>query len=104
MICPISKRFLGHFSLNLLRRPDWFRLPAAPIRLAAAKPPSAAACFQTGVALRSRQIAESFRERYGDFAEVDSNPLRSFALAMARRMVILAQKIVISALAVAFDA
>ena len=47
MICPIPQRFLGHFSLNLLRRPDWFRLPAAPIRLAAVNPLSAAASPQT---------------------------------------------------------
>jgi hypothetical protein len=31
-------------------RPDWFRLAAAPIRLAAASPPSAAAGFQTRTA------------------------------------------------------
>jgi hypothetical protein len=35
-ICPISERFLGHISLNLLRRSDWFRWRNAPIRLAAA--------------------------------------------------------------------
>src|ERR1035437_818218 len=33
-----------------LRRPDWFRLAAAPIRPAAAKPESAAACLRTGAA------------------------------------------------------
>jgi hypothetical protein len=38
LICAIPQRFLGHFSLNLLRRPDWFRLAAAPIRLAPANP------------------------------------------------------------------
>jgi hypothetical protein len=34
-----------------LRRPDWFRLAAAPTRLAAANPPSAAACFRTSAGL-----------------------------------------------------
>jgi hypothetical protein len=28
---PLSKHFLGHPSLNLLRHPDWFRLAAAPM-------------------------------------------------------------------------
>jgi len=32
-------------------RPDWFCLAAAPIRLAAANPPCAAACFRTSAAL-----------------------------------------------------
>jgi hypothetical protein len=42
---PIPQRSLGHFSLQILRRPDWFRLRAVPVRLATANPPSAAACF-----------------------------------------------------------
>jgi hypothetical protein len=48
MICPISKHSFGHFSPNLLRRPDWFRIPAALTRLAAPEPPCAVACFRTG--------------------------------------------------------
>ena len=48
MICPIPQRFLGHFSLNLLRRPDGLRLLAKPTRLAAVNPPSAAPSPQTG--------------------------------------------------------
>jgi len=47
MICPIPKRFLGHFFVNP-QHPDWFRLTAKPIRLAAAKPPCAEACLRTG--------------------------------------------------------
>jgi len=45
IICPISKHSFGHFSLNLLHRSDWFRLPATPTQLVAAMPPSAAACL-----------------------------------------------------------
>ena len=57
MICPISKRFLGHFFAPP-QRPVWFRLPAKPIQLAVAKPPSAAACFRTGAtSLRNVFIA-----------------------------------------------
>ena len=36
MICPISKRFLGHFFAPP-QRPVWFRLPAKPIQLATSK-------------------------------------------------------------------
>ena len=50
VICLISKRFLRHPPSSPLRRPDWFRLAAAPIRPAAAKPESAAACLRTGAA------------------------------------------------------
>jgi len=49
-IFPISKQFLGHSSLNLLRHPDWFLLLAKLTRLAAAMPPSGAACFRAGAA------------------------------------------------------
>jgi hypothetical protein len=44
---PFRSDFMDTSPLTLLRRPDWFHLPAAPIRLAAAKPESAPACFQT---------------------------------------------------------
>ena len=36
-IIPISRQFLGHFFVTPLRGSDWFRLAAAPIRLAATK-------------------------------------------------------------------
>ncbi len=47
---PISERFLRHPFPTPIRRPNWFCLLATPTRLAAVRPPSAAACLRTAAA------------------------------------------------------